>query len=188
MQQAVDKQRVAFFNEKFPAGLLGCFGVAAGGRGRRGGGDAEIAGNGDGARHVVGVADDDDAVDFVFLDEQSGVDEVLVGVFGAGFVEDVVAGNALFDGEFAGDFAFAGIAFFAGAAGEDEFLNAFGLIKGDGVVDAFAKHGGGFVAPRRCAQYDGGIGVFGQLGGLRGVLVHLPCTPCLQGENAEDAE
>ena len=44
MQQAVDKQRVAFFNEKFPAGLLGCFGVAAGGRGRRGGGDAEVAG------------------------------------------------------------------------------------------------------------------------------------------------
>ena len=188
MQQAVDKQRVAFFNEKFPAGLLGCFGVAAGGRGRRGGGDAEIAGDGDGARHVVGVADDDDAVDFVFLDEQSGVDEVLVGVFGAGFVEDVVAGNALFDGEFSGDFAFAGVAFFARAAGEDEFFHAFGLIQGDGVVDALAEHGRGGVAPCGCAEYYGGIGVLGQRGGGVGVLIDLPCAPCLQGEDAEDAE
>ena len=188
MQQAVDKQRVAFFNEKFPAGLLGCFGVAAGGRGRRGGGDAEIAGNGDGARHVVGVADDDDAVDFVFLDEQSGVDEVLVGVFGAGFVDDVVAGNALFDGEFSGDFAFAGVAFFARAAGEDEFFHALGLIQGDGVVDALAEHGRGFVAPCGGAKHHGGIGAFGQRGGGVGVLIDLPCAPCLQGENAEDAE
>ena len=150
--------------------------------------DAEVLGDGDGARHVVGIAHDDNAVELVFLNEQAGIGEILIGVFGAGFVENVVAGDALFDGEFAGDFAFAGIAFFAGAAGEDEFFNAFGLVEGDGVVDAFAKHGGRLVAPRRCAQYDGGIGVFGQLGGLRGVLVHLPCAPCLQGENAKDAE
>ena len=151
MQQAVDKQRVAFFNEKFPAGLLGCFGVAAGGRGRRGGGDAEIAGNGDGARHVVGVADDDDAVDFMFLDEQSGVDEVLVGVFGAGFVEDVVAGNALFDGEFAGDFAFAGVAFFARAAGEDEFFHALGLMRSRNTGEGLSPHA---AAPKTTAASE----------------------------------
>ena len=138
-------------------------------------------GDGDGARHVVGVADDDDVVQLVFLHQQSGVNKVLIGVFGAGFVDDVVAGDALFDGEFAGDFAFAGVAFFARAACEDEFFYALGLIQRDGVVDAFAEHRRWFIAPCGRAEYYGGIGVFGQLGGGVGVLIDLPC---LQGENA----
>ena len=108
------------------------------------------------------VGDDDDVVEIVFAGDGGEAMDLLLGVNGAGFGDDVGEGNAVGEEVVAAYAAFGVAGVFVGAAaeGDDERGDLF-AVEFDGVVEAGVEDGRGMAGVLGCAEDGDGVGWLG---------------------------
>ncbi len=133
------------------------------------------------------VGDDDDVVKVVLAGDGGESVDLLFGIDGAGFGDDVAEGNAVGEEVVAADAAFGVAGVFVAAAAEcdDKWGDLF-AIELDGVVEAGVKDGGWMAGVLGCTEDGDGVGRLGVVLGRQGVdLVVNPDAPSGRDEKQQ---